>query len=53
MWSEHCKQAVQRLIGLVTSELVIMPPDTNQQFILYMDASQFTTSAILYQADKE
>jgi len=29
------------------------PPDTDQQFILYVDASQFATGAILYQADKE
>src|SRR5712672_2591011 len=52
-WSEHCEKAVRRLIGLVTSEPVIVPPDMDQQFILYMDASQFATGAILYQADKE
>jgi len=34
-------------------EPVIVPPNTDQQFILYVDASQFTTGAILYQADKE
>jgi len=44
---------VQTLIGLVISEPVIVPPDTNEQFILFVDASQFTTGAILYQADKE
>jgi len=52
-WSEHCEKAVRRLIGLVTSEPVIVPPDTDQQFILYVYASQFATGAILYQADKE
>jgi len=52
-WSEQCEKAVRRLIGLVTSEPVIIPPDTDQQFILYIDASQFATGAILYQADKE
>jgi len=52
-WSEHCEKAVRRLIGLVTSEPIIVPPDTDQQFILYVDASQFATGAILYQADKE
>jgi len=51
-WSEHCEKAVWRLIGLVTSEPVIIPPDTDQQFILYVDASQFATGAILYQVDK-
>jgi len=52
-WSKHCEKAIRRLIGLVTSEPVIVPPDTDQQFILYVDASQFATGAILYQADKE
>src|SRR5712672_1848800 len=52
-WIEHCEKAVRRLIGLVTSESVIVPPDTDQQFILYVDASQFATGVILYQADKE
>src|SRR5712672_160342 len=52
-WDQLCKDAVRRLIGLVTSEPVLVPPDTNEQFILYVDASQFATGAILYQADKE
>ena len=34
-------------------EPVLVPLDTDQQFILYVDASQFATGAILYQADKE
>ena len=52
-WDKLCKDAVRRLIGLVVSEPVLVPPDTNEQFILYVDASQFATGAILYQADKE
>src|SRR5712672_1767139 len=52
-WDQLCEDAVRRLIGLVTSEPVLIPPDTNEQFILYVDASQFATGAILYQADKE
>jgi hypothetical protein len=52
-WDQACEQAVQHLIGLVTSEPVLVPPDTDQQFILYVDASQFATGAILYQADKD
>src|SRR5712671_6613218 len=52
-WSEQCEEAIRRLIGLVTLEPIIIPPNTDQQFILYMDASQFATGAILYQADKE
>jgi RNase H-like domain found in reverse transcriptase len=45
--------AVRRLIRLVMSKPVLIPPDPDQQFILYVDASQFATGAILYQADKE
>jgi RNase H-like domain found in reverse transcriptase len=52
-WDTACEAAVKRLIGLVTSKPVLVPPDPNQQFILYVDASQFATGAILYQADKE
>jgi hypothetical protein len=52
-WDQACEQAVQCLIGLITSKPVLVPPDTNQQFILYVDASQFATGAILYQADKD
>jgi RNase H-like domain found in reverse transcriptase len=52
-WEKAQTQAVNRLIRLVTSEPVIVPPDPEQQFILYVDASQFATGAILYQADQE
>jgi hypothetical protein len=52
-WDEACEMVVKQLIRLVTSEPVIIPPDQDQQFILYIDASQFATRAILYQADKE
>jgi hypothetical protein len=52
-WNTLCMQAVNRLIGMVISEPVLVPLDTDQQFILYVDASQFATGAILYQADKD
>ena len=52
-WDQLCEDAVWKLIGLVISEPILIPPDTNKQFILYVDASQFVTGAILYQADKE
>jgi len=38
---------------VVTSEPVIVPPDPDRQFILYVDASQFATGAVLYQLDLE
>jgi len=52
-WDQICEDAVKKLIGLVTSEPVIVPPDPDQQFILYVDASQFATGTILYQPDLE
>jgi RNase H-like domain found in reverse transcriptase len=35
----------------VTSEPVLVPPDSTRQFVLEVDASQYATGAILYQAD--
>jgi len=52
-WDQVCEDAVKKLIGLVTSEPVIVPPDPDRQFILYVDASQFATGAVLYQPDLE
>jgi len=48
-----CEDTVRKLIGLVTSEPVIVPPDPERQFILYIDASQFATGTVLYQPDQE
>src|SRR6267154_614221 len=52
-WDQICEDAVKKLIGLVTSEPVIVPPDPDRQFILYVDASQFATGTVLYQPDLE
>jgi len=52
-WDQICKDAIKKLIGLVTSEPVMVPLDPNRQFILYVDVSQFATGAVLYQPDLE
>jgi len=52
-WDQVCEDAVRKLIGLVTLEPVIVPPDPDRQFILYVNASQFATGAVLYQPDLE
>ena len=52
-WTENCSQALDTLINIVTSEPILVPPDLNEQFFLEVDASQYATGAILYQADKE
>jgi hypothetical protein len=48
-WTNICTQAVQELKKIVTSEPVLIPPDQDKQFILEVNASQYTTGAILYQ----
>jgi RNase H-like domain found in reverse transcriptase/Reverse transcriptase (RNA-dependent DNA polymerase) len=53
LWTDKCTQALERLKSIVTSEPVLVPPDQERQFILEVDASQFATGAILYQADKK
>jgi hypothetical protein len=52
-WTEDCSTALETLINIVTSEPVLIPPDTTRQFILEVDASQYTTGAILFQADSK
>jgi hypothetical protein len=52
-WTPECTQALDRLIHIVTSEPVLLSPDTERQFILEVDASQYATGAILFQADKK
>jgi RNase H-like domain found in reverse transcriptase/Reverse transcriptase (RNA-dependent DNA polymerase) len=52
-WTPKCTQALDRLIHIITSEPVLVPLDTERQFILEVDASQYTTGAILFQADKK
>jgi len=52
LWTEECTMALTTLHDIVTSEPVLVPPDQDQQFILEVNRSQYTTGAILYQADK-
>ena len=52
LWTEECTMALTTLHDIVTLEPVLIPPDQDQQFILEVDASQYVTGAILYQADK-
>jgi Reverse transcriptase (RNA-dependent DNA polymerase)/RNase H-like domain found in reverse transcriptase len=50
-WTDKCTTAVKELKWIVTSEPVPVPPDSTRQFVLKVDASQYATGAILYQAD--
>ena len=44
--------ALTTLCNIITSKPVLVSPDQNEQFILEVDASQYVTGVILYQADK-
>ena len=52
-WMLDCTKALKQLITIITSEPVLVPPDQERQFILEVNASQYATGAILYQADKK
>jgi hypothetical protein len=52
-WTPECTHTLDRLIHIVTSEPILVPPDTERQFILEVDALQYATGTILFQADKK
>ena len=51
IWDDKCENVVQILKRRVTSDPVLWQPDHNRPFILEVDASQYATSAILWQED--
>src|SRR6266699_1382232 len=53
IWTTKCTQALDKLIGIVTSEPVLHQPDLSKQFELEVDASLFVVGAMLFQRDKE
>jgi len=50
-WTPNCCQALDTLINIVTSSLVLVAPDQDHQYELEVDASQFAIGAILWQRD--
>jgi RNase H-like domain found in reverse transcriptase len=51
VWDDKCKEALQTLKKHIISNPVLWQPDHNRPFILEADASQYATSAILWQED--
>ena len=51
VWDDKCEGAVRTLKQRVTSNPVLWQPDHDRPFILEVDASQYATSAILWQED--
>jgi RNase H-like domain found in reverse transcriptase/Integrase zinc binding domain/Reverse transcriptase (RNA-dependent DNA polymerase) len=48
-WTDECMAALDKLIGIVTSDPVLHRPNYDLPFTLEVDASQYATGAILYQ----
>ena len=51
IWDDKCREVVQVLKQCVTSDPVLWQPNHNHPFELEVDASQYATSAILWQRD--
>jgi RNase H-like domain found in reverse transcriptase/Reverse transcriptase (RNA-dependent DNA polymerase) len=52
-WTEECTTALDKLIGIVTSDPVLHRPNYDLPFTLEVDASQYATGAILYQPNEK
>jgi hypothetical protein len=52
LWTDECRHALDTLITTVTSNPSIGQPDMSKPFQLEVDASAFTTGAILTQKDE-
>ncbi len=49
LWTNAHSEAVEKLINITLNDPILYHPDPLKQFILEVDASAFTTGAILYQ----
>jgi RNase H-like domain found in reverse transcriptase/Integrase zinc binding domain/Reverse transcriptase (RNA-dependent DNA polymerase) len=52
-WTDECTKALDKLIHIVASDLVLHRPDYTKPFTVEVDASQYATGAILYQENEE
>jgi hypothetical protein len=52
LWMEQCTKALDRIIGILTSAPILTHPDLDKPFKLEVDASDYTTGAILFQRDE-
>ena len=51
-WMQECRDALNKLIKIVTSEPVLACPDLEKPFKLEVDTSAYAVGAILFQRDK-
>jgi RNase H-like domain found in reverse transcriptase len=51
-WTQECTDALEKLINIVTTELVLACPDLDKPFKLEVDVSAYTVGATLFQRDE-
>jgi hypothetical protein len=51
-WTEACTKALNRIINILTTELVLTHPDPEKPFELEVNISDYATGAILFQRDE-
>ena len=52
-WTERCQVAFEENKLILRSEAVLLAPDFDEQFKLYVDASDIGLGAVLLQEDRE
>ena len=52
LWTAKCKEALDRIIHILTNKLVLAQPNQTKPFELEVDVSNYATGAILFQRDK-
>jgi hypothetical protein len=52
VWTEACTKALDRIINILTTKLVLTNPDPKKLFELKVDASDYATGTILFQRDE-
>jgi hypothetical protein len=52
LWMEKCIKALDRIINILTTALILTHSDPDKPFKLKVDASDYATGAILFQCDE-
>ena len=48
-WTDKCQESFEALKAKLTSPLVLAPPDTQKDFVIYCDASRQGLGCVLMQ----
>jgi hypothetical protein len=52
VWTEICTKALNRIINILTTELVLTHPNPEKPFEIKVDTSDYATGTILFQRDE-